>query len=128
MARRIEIVGTDKVWIVKKCIECHLLDSDAMCVIDNKHRPKFEDECENCPLPENGNENEHTAPDGTELVAVQNIDGKCNCDICYYQTIQDGFERCTRRTIDSACCACDRKDKRNIGWALKKNKLEENNG
>ena len=122
MDKRLEITGTGKVWIVKKCIECPLLDSDAMCIIDNKHRPKFEDECENCPLPEYVNENEHTAPDGTELVAKVNENG-ANCDICYYQRIQDNIERCTRTLPESKCCACDRKDKRNIGWAMKKNKL-----
>lgn len=52
MPKILQIVGTGKVWIVKKCTECHLLDSDAMCVIDNTHRPKFDEECENCPLPD----------------------------------------------------------------------------
>jgi hypothetical protein len=50
MAKKLEIVG--KVWALQKCIECPLLDCDAMCVIDEKHRPKFDEECENCPLPD----------------------------------------------------------------------------
>jgi hypothetical protein len=50
MAKKLEIVG--KVWVLQKCMECPLLDCDAMCVIDEKHRPKFDEECENCPLPD----------------------------------------------------------------------------
>ncbi len=125
----LKIEGVEKEIVIEACNAwCPLNRGNVRCGIDAnvnvmKHSSK-EKFPSNCPLPEYVNENEHTAPDGTELVAVQNIDGKCNCDICYYQTIQDGFERCTRTLTESKCCACDRKDKRNIGWALKKNKLE----
>ena len=90
MSKRLEIAGTGKVWIVKKCIECPLLDSDACCVIDNKHRPKFCEECENCPLPDAteapadvwpDDENHRLGPNGERLIAEREY---CSCSGCFY--------------------------------------------
>ena len=129
MARRIEIVGTDKVWIIKKCIECPLLDSDAMCIIDNKHRPKFDEECENCPLPDAteapadvwpDDENHRLGPNGELLTAVTAyIDPEYSfesCKKCLYVNIPK--LKCSLPVSERLCSPTSRKDKARIHWEV----------
>lgn len=119
MAKRLEIAGTGKVWIIQKCIECQLLDSDACCVIDNKHRPKFEEECENCPLPDAtqspadvwpNDDNHMLGPNGERLIAVNYAGPWDNCRKC--------FITCRHADDEKKCKAIDRFDRRNIHWEL----------
>lgn len=124
MSKRLEIAGTGKVWILDKCIECPLLDSDACCVIDNKHRPKFDEECENCPLPdkaeepkaEHEDENSHIAPDGTRVYAVE----EPNCELCHYWKDEWG---CNNNS-NAKCSPEFRKDGRSIIYVTAERKAE----
>ena len=121
MAKKLEIVG--KVWVLDKCIECPLLDSGAMCVIDNKHRPQFDEECENCPLPDAteapadvwpDDETHRLGPNGERLIAVASVPTSGNsilqfCAVCF----------CFKHGLP--CFPCEkeqREDGRNIHWEL----------
>ncbi len=99
-----------------KCKICASID------VENHHYGEFPADC---PLPEYVSENEHTAPDGTELVAEQATEtySYFNCLIChYYKEFSNGEEsvlKCTRDSVCPDCVSVNRRDGRNIAWVKK---------
>ncbi len=90
-----------------KCKICASID------VENHHYGEFPADC---PLPEYVNENEHTAPDGTVLVAVSSADNSLfdGCKKCHYYK-----KGCTKEKWKNSCMPGARRDGRYISWVKK---------
>lgn len=100
----IKLEGVAKEIVVKDCIHCPFFDSRGhICETDIK----------SCPLPDCVDENEHAAPDGTVLVAVEDA-----CANCYYNKISRS-KGCGKEPRSYPCTADRRRDCRNIAWVPK---------
>lgn len=112
----LKIEGVKEI-IVSGCdIRCPLNCLNVKCKIgasidvENHHYGEFPTDC---PLPEYVTENEHTAPDGTELVAELSV--SMDCVGCHY----DVNDKCTCEEEKHFCIPSERRDKRFVRYVKK---------
>lgn len=129
MSKLIKLEGVAKEIVVTHCIECPLNYQGEKCILafhlrsENIPEPDIILEGsfpKDCPLPDYVDENEHTAPDGTELVAVESVGIACSALCHYLVTPSSGsLYFCARPAWKNCCGKILRKDGRNIAWVPK---------